>query len=1647
MKLSMMYCILSAYFVLSVLPTDILYTISNEDLSCENCFTINEVPTGNFSLVDRLYLHISPGRHTLSNPDALVFKHVAEVQVVGTRGSSEVACTNNSGIVLTSVNHVVMANLSFLHCGAASVHGASAVLLHLVPEFILDGMYVYNSTSIGVTIKDSYGVARIQDSVISGSPTANIVCAWGNLHSTNTISLINLTVENSAIEHGGRLMGELSGGLNIMQSKTEAAGNIHLDSVTFYNNSGYIGGNLNIVGTCSLSISIANSFISHGKACVGGGLAFSGVEYHSYGYGGNTFHHSLEIANTVIVSNQALEKGGGMSVSCGDCANIHMYNVTLKSNAVLGLSTPYSKHLFTGGGLDFHLKGSAPILVIDQSIFQNNFARSGAGLYISAEYVDNCTSITIDFSVFENNEADFGAAAMLSLSASHTSVVCQLSISSARFENNTAAVQASGILVTGKNSSFAINLNEVSFTKNRNSFSKFDRFPSTLALFSVAQISMLNCLFHLNEGTAIGARHSSIHVLGTLNISCNNAAVGAGINLVSSFLKISNASLVLFQQNHASEVGGAIYHEGWSGSCFYTLDGDIESPVFHFINNSAVVSGDVLYESGRSNCTVTNSDLYNSQFHSISQVSSQSGSLTTSSPHKVCLCQGNATLDCEATVVSFTVIQGAPLFFSVALTDQNGLPTPGYISITSANEQHFVHSEWNHGYTCSEIMLPVSTAETTARFLLFAESYHHSTSASPVSMVLNLLPCPSGFRHSEDGSGCDCRPFSGTNNLLQCNDSDFTFTVLPNAWIGHDDNGSIWFFETCPFNYCEPGVIVLDDLNNSNSVCAAMRSGVLCGKCSSGLSLMLGSDACSLCSDHFISLIVAFGALGILLLVVITLLSLIITQGTVNAIIFYAAFLYLNKTSLFTDYDNGNLFVIFISWLNLDFGFDVCFYDGLTSYGKLWLQFVFPIYLYAIEMIVIITSYQSSLLARVTGARSGAKIMSTVFLLGYMKLLRAVLEAFPYAEVRSPFNSSEVKMVWLYDGNIEYYSEHHVPILSVAVFFLVVISAPYTFSLLFVQVLQRVPYLPFRARWEGISDAHVGPFKEQYRFWLGLLLLSYTFLVVLYSFTGGDRSVNLAALAIVCSLLLLMHAVLGGIYKKKTLNILESLFSSNLVILSVLQLSQSSGTVLLYTLTTVAFVLILAIFLYHSRTSVCNSTEGNTKCPTWKISGLFATSNNSQVLSDDDESFETEYTNASATLNNADNEGHRIFDSDGNIELVPASWLPTNYPVPVYREHPDLLKPGSDAELPTHSDSSEKSLPTFNMVRSSYLVVDRKNDEVNFVEDPNNVVRLQRLSTDDSGDRMYVVEDNIEGEHASEGSTTPTNGTTKQVVHDSDFIRRMREAVTSAETSFKLKPLSRVYSPQQSLSCYKQKRLPKPLRKRSLQRKTNTTMKCKRPQSGSNCFKCDPSFFLQSKVKTFKVDRKGREYSINSHDITLTIPPAAIKEGHMSLDIEVAVMLSGPFVFPSNMRPISPILWICSRNKALLCKPIEITLPHFVGTLDGDESKLLGMQFMKASHYAPTLPDGTRRFTFDHIGTNSSTSFTSLSGKLKTLHFCFLCIAAPESRALYKRALYCLMRVDPIIWDISRQKQEIYFVLSYYMKTCLKVMCQLPDLI
>ena len=81
--------------------------------------------------------------------------------------------------------------------------------------------------------------------------------------------------------------------------------------------------------------------------------------------------------------------------------------------------------------------------------------------------------------------------------------------------------------------------------------------------------------------------------------------------------------------------------------------------------------------------------------------------------------------------------------------------------------------------------------------------------------------------------------------------------------------------------------------------------------------------------------------------------------GTINGLIFYANVISANR-SIFIKTGEANVLTVFIAWINLDFGFETCFYDGLDGYAKVWFQLVFPLYILFLVRMVILIAKKSS---------------------------------------------------------------------------------------------------------------------------------------------------------------------------------------------------------------------------------------------------------------------------------------------------------------------------------------------------------------------------------------------------------------------------------------------------------------------------------------------------------------------------------------------------------------------------------------------------------------------------------------------------------------------------------------------------------------
>ena len=78
---------------------------------------------------------------------------------------------------------------------------------------------------------------------------------------------------------------------------------------------------------------------------------------------------------------------------------------------------------------------------------------------------------------------------------------------------------------------------------------------------------------------------------------------------------------------------------------------------------------------------------------------------------------------------------------------------------------------------------------------------------------------------------------------------------------------------------------------------------------------------------------------------------------------------------------------------------ETCFYNGMDSYAKMWLQLFFPFYLIIIAILIIIASRYSSRIFRLTFSRS-LPVLATLFLLYYTSVLRTVLTVlFSYSTV------------------------------------------------------------------------------------------------------------------------------------------------------------------------------------------------------------------------------------------------------------------------------------------------------------------------------------------------------------------------------------------------------------------------------------------------------------------------------------------------------------------------------------------------------------------------------------------------------------------------------------------------------------------------
>ena len=1071
------------------------------------------------------------------------------------KSPSIIWCNGDLGFAFVQVKDLKISNLQFYHCGAQipesitppftyfntfsySILGNPLLLMMNTSDISISNVHIHNSTGPGLLGVNLLGNSSISQSLFAKNNPNCVFLFLDTLEAPST-----LTLTDSTFAAGATFSSFHAAGLNVIIEQPSAL-LVNISNVTTHGNKGKTYGNVLLwLNECNLQqveikIEVQNLNCSNSG---GKGLTLFSHPYNCKSTHLSHTHYYISISNSHFSnnSNEAFEVTQGSYRA----SSVRLDNVTISH---------------TGSDESYYTTNSIQI---------------------------QSTNISLKNFIFVHNRGALG-------------------------------ITASRVTIQG-NSSFMENIGLWGTLSIHRSFVSFQGKTS----------------FKRNKGEiggAVSAYDSELEFKNTIHFEDNEGYDGGAIAFhEDSYMTVSSISTVIFTNNHAKHQGGAIYVNNLVtdylvatlGSprltyTFFRASVTKVSPPYtnstlFLVDNTANDAGSAIYGGWVDLLYASNEGQFDTYFKIINSNISDL-SVISSPPIRACICK-NSTPNCYITQHNVTIHPGQTFYipavgvgqrfgivpsiiYSGLLINSNFQPTLDTLQYTQKTERACT----NLSYTVrspnqKEIMLittiasKISNSTNTNTFptepldLEFSNLY----------ININLKSCPPGFVF--DNNSCTCDP-ELEKYAIRCDiDSEEIEREVP-FWINATKEGDetlrgVIVHKHCPFDYCKSYSLNLS-LEDPDKQCAFNRSKVLCGECQNGLSHVLGSSNCKKCSSLWIVLIIAFALAGVMLAAFLMLLNLTVSVGSINGLIFYANILRANQAVFFPPDTHNSFLSFFIAWMNLDLGFEACFYDGMSAYEKTWFQFVFPIYIWLIVILIIISSHYSTFAAKVAG-RNAVQVLATLFLISYAKLLQATITIISFTTLEYPNGS--VRRVWLYDANVDYLKGKHIPLFMAALLVLFFLTVPYSTLLFFIQCLQaktKYRLLFWIGKFKPLFDAYTGPYKDKHRYWTGLLLLVRAALFLVFSINvTGDPAINLLAINITIICLLVYTSFLGGPYKAWPLNAIEFSLFLNLGILSSATLFTTIFTdgdqeALIHTSASIAFFTFCMTLFYHTITSV-----------------------------------------------------------------------------------------------------------------------------------------------------------------------------------------------------------------------------------------------------------------------------------------------------------------------------------------------------------------------------------------------------------------------------------------------------------------------------
>lgn len=1087
-----------------------------------------------------------------------------------------ISCSPNDsvGFIFNNVTSVTVQNLNFTGCGQVfsftSISNVATLAFINGESLTIDNVNISNSRSQGMMIVGLHKSVFISSSLFfnatdESNDTSN--------HAGNSLTLLppirgqhtfgEINIENSAfIKNSNRMKCAVNG--TKCKCKRFAAGlaiivhyahvNITLNRVIFDGNLGCRGGNMALIFYTKFTghVQISKCVFRNGNATFGGGILISFVEGVSERPSdfmcNSTFSRQsprevMNITNSTFQSNAATLMGGAMFINQKESIAL-----CRPAKVVIG-----GDSRFTGNSLAYRGNGGAAIHYVT---------------YISTEYKQQ---VLPQF---------------------------QLVIRDTMFFHNTF-----------------------------NQFSKYRGSGSGVILLRTSHYTEIkNISIYGNSFSGIVIVNSNLIVSGYVHIHNNSGSSGGGMLFCSNGVMFLTPNTTLnISNNHVEHAGGGICVEEQclqsKPICFFqrSYEASVTPNETHLIkvivqDNTAKYAGDQIYGGSIDFCYIlyppshdsnnppeeTSMQLFKEFF--VVDLNSKNSTSITSPQRHVCLCNVSTMVrDCSMRS-SLNLYPGESFNITTAIVGQLNGTVPGTVYANVVGEYGRVKKggkvqKINTG-NCETLTYTINSNRPSIVLELgiqFAgdESFaDHLSMYIPLEVLINYnnQSCPVGFETLSKGI-CNCMKSIRTYFNCDIQTKSVTLKEKKEAWIGLDGD-TLLLSHGWALDYCNRVTIYSNDSSiiNQNCQCQFNRTGVLCGSCSEGFSVTLGSSECrDNCSYYHVFLIPVFALAGLLLVALIAILNLTVAEGTTNGLIFYANILHISETVFFRGKSIKVLtptLRAFIAWLNLDLGVTTCLYRGMDDYAKAWLQFVFPLYIWTITGLIICLSRRFNFAFQLV-KRNGVKVLATLVLISYSKMLRASVNAFHPKYVHHIYSySNKVKLCWILDCNLPFLEGKHI-VLFLAGVGICVVLLPFTLTLLCIDQLNKLSNKRcFTWVWKlkPFFDSYTGPYSNEGRFWTGLLCTVRILLILIRNLNDSKVThLNVVlANAVVIFFLMTPWILRSKIYKKRWLNILECSLLLNIGVLSLATLYDGSNYIWLTHISVgIAFATFIAVIIYH----------------------------------------------------------------------------------------------------------------------------------------------------------------------------------------------------------------------------------------------------------------------------------------------------------------------------------------------------------------------------------------------------------------------------------------------------------------------------------